>query len=113
VTVDHCAIKEKSYCELIRRNDYHMNVKFTPQFEGSNLTMLAYAMINGKAVAFAGMNGQACDYMKCPIASGTQQSYIFNVNVDANKPYGKFNVRWIMKQGDENRCCFANKFKIV
>ncbi|KAG5670999.1 hypothetical protein PVAND_001224 [Polypedilum vanderplanki] len=113
VTVQECDIIEKKFCELIRGESYQMNMTFIPQFEGSDLSLKAYAIINGKELPFEEMNSKACDYMECPIKKGVQQDYVFNVNVDMLKPRGKFNVRWLMKQGNENRCCFTNKFKIA
>ncbi|KAL7025384.1 hypothetical protein ACKWTF_013457 [Chironomus riparius] len=112
VSVDECEL-DNDKCELIRGEDYHMDVKFTPNFEGSNITLLAYALIGSDALPFEGMNPNACDFMKCPVQSGKPQSYIFNVNIGVLKPKGIFTTRWLMKQNGENRCCFVNKFKIL
>jgi hypothetical protein len=112
VFVNECEVTDENMCILDRGEKYFMDVKFLPEFGGSNLTLLAYANIAGRFVEFDEMNSNACDFMKCPIESGTEQSYIFHVKVELNKPRGKFNVRWLMKQNNENRCCFMNKFQI-
>jgi len=90
-----------------------MDVKFTPNFEGDNITMLAYALIDNNVIPFEGMNSNACDFMKCPVENGKQQSYVFNVNIALSKPRGIFTTRWLMQQNGEKRCCFMNKFKIL
>lgn len=90
-----------------------MDVKFTPEFEGSDITMIAYANMGGKLYPFDAMNSNACDFMKCPVEKNVQQSYVFNVEIGLSKPRGIFNTLWIMKRGETNLCCFSNKFQIV
>lgn len=113
MSVDECEIDENDNCELVRGQPYRMDMKFTPDFDGSDFKLLAYALINDKALPFDGMNPNACDFMKCPIERGAIQSYVFNVTVGILKPKGSVRTRWLMTQNGENRCCFVNIFKIV
>jgi ML domain len=89
-----------------------MDMEFTPDFEGSDLTLLAYALLPGVDAEFQGMDDNACHWMKCPVEKGVKQTYTFNLFMQPTYPKGLFNVRWLMKKGGANRCCFLNKFKI-
>lgn len=90
-----------------------MNVNFTPDFDGNDIEMLAFTNIANYDAKFEGMDKNACNFMQCPVTSGVNQNYTFNVLVDRTKPSGSFTVQWRMKQNGENRCCFENKFKLV
>lgn len=85
---------------------------FTPEFEGDDITMLAYAQLPGTDKKFEGMDANACRWMQCPVVKSTKQTYAYSLSMNKNYPKGLFNVRWSMKQGDENKCCFIVKFKI-
>lgn len=89
-----------------------MNVNFTPDFEGDDVTMLAYALLPLSDKEFDGMDDNACNWMKCPVVANTQQLYTFNLTMSRTYPRGMFNVRWLMKKAGEPKCCFTNKFKI-
>lgn len=64
-----------------------MDVVFKPDFEGSNVTMLAYALLPGGADApFPGMNDDACHWMQCPVVQDTTQTYTFNLTMSKDYP---------------------------
>lgn len=108
-----CAIdRNTKACRLKRGLNYTMDVDFTPDFEGSDVTMLAYALLPLADAEFEGMDDNACNWMKCPVAANTQQRYTFVLSMQKSYPKGTFNVRWLMKKGGEPKCCFTNKFKI-
>lgn len=90
-----------------------MNVTFTPDFDGSDIEMLAYALIGNEEAAFEGMDKDACKFMNCPVSNSVTQNYIFNVVIDTLKPSGSFPVQWRMMQKGVVKCCFQNSFKIV
>lgn len=90
-----------------------MNVDFKPDFEGNDVTLLAYALLpGGSNVPFPGMNENACDWMQCPVIKDKVQTYTFNLTMSKDYPAGLFNVRWLMKLKGESKCCFQNKFRI-
>lgn len=108
-----CAIdRNTKACRLKRGLNYTMDVDFTPDFEGSDVTMLAYALLPLKDAEFEGMDDNACNWMKCPVVPNTQQRYTFVLSMQKSYPKGMFHVRWLMKKGGEPKCCFTNKFKI-
>lgn len=113
MTVDECVVDRDKNCKLVRGTQYFMNMNFTPDFDGSDIEMLAFTNIVGVDARFEGMDSNACNFMTCPVTNGTNQDYLFNVLVDRLKPRGTFKVQWRMKQNGENKCCFENKFKIV
>lgn len=113
VKVETCAIdRNTKACKLRRALNYTMTVAFTPDFEGDDITMMAYALLPGVDAAFDGMNDNACDWMTCPVVKNTQQTYTFVLSMKKSYPLGMFNVRWLMKKGGEPKCCFTNKFRI-
>lgn len=113
VSVGTCAIdKNTKACKLKRGLNYTMNVDFTPDFEGDDVTMLAYALLPGADAEFQGMDDNACHWMQCPVVKNAKQTYIFNLSMKRSYPLGSFNVRWLMKQNGEPKCCFTNRFKI-
>lgn len=89
-----------------------MDMDFTPDFEGSDLTLLAYALLPGVDAEFQGMDENACHWMTCPVVKGVKQTYTFNLSMGRTYPTGNFNVRWLMKKAGEPVCCFTNRFKI-
>lgn len=89
-----------------------MNVDFVPKFEGSDVTLLAYALLPGVDAPFPDMDDNACNWMQCPVVKDVKQTYVFKLSMNAGFPKGMFNVRWLMKQGGEPKCCFTNKFKL-
>jgi hypothetical protein len=90
-----------------------MTVDFTPDFDGSDIEMLAYALIGNNEYAFEAMNKDACAFMDCPVSNGVNKNYTFNVLIDQLKPSGVYTVQWRMKQKGVVKCCFQNGFKIV
>lgn len=114
VTVDECAIdkKEKS-CKLVRGSTYNMIMSFTPDFDGSDLKVLAYTKVVNEDASLPGMDGDACKLMECPVSSGVPHEYHFNLPISFTLPRGTFRTQWRMTQNDVPRCCFENKFKIV
>lgn len=85
---------------------------FTPEFEGEDITLLAYALLPGADAEFVGMNDNACDWMSCPVVKNVKQTYTFQLMIKTSYPKGLFSVRWLMKKAGEPKCCFVNKFKI-
>lgn len=90
-----------------------MNMNFTPDFDGSDIEVVAYALIANREESFSGMDTNACNFMTCPVTNGVKQNYTFNVLVDYKKPYGSYTVQWRMKQRGIVKCCFQNKFRIL
>lgn len=114
VQVDSCEIdRNTKACKLKRDSFYTMNVDFNPDFEGDNVTLLAYALLPGETDAsFPGMDDNACHWMQCPVVKNVVQTYTFNLTMAKSYPTGMFNVRWLMKQSGVPKCCFQNRFII-
>lgn len=107
------AIDENTGAALIKRSkNYTLEMDFTPEFDGEDITMLAYALLPGKDAKFEGMDSNACNWMKCPVVNGTQQTYSYSLAMKKIYLRGLFNVRWSMKKGDDYKCCFIVKIKI-
>lgn len=114
VTVNTCALDSSSKACILKRGlNYTMNMEFVPDFDGSDITLLAYALLPGADAEFQGMDENACNWMTCPLVKGARQTYTFNLSMRKSYPSGIFNVRWLMKKDGQPKCCFTNKFKIV
>lgn len=114
VTVDTCALdRSTKACILKRGLNYTLNIDFVPEFDGDDITLLAYALLPGADAEFQGMDENACHWMTCPLVKGVKQTYTFNLSMRRSYPAGMFNVRWLMKKAGQPKCCFTNKFKIV
>jgi hypothetical protein len=100
-------------CKLKRGTNYTMTVDFIPDFEGDDITLLAYALLPLKDVGFDGMDENACHWMNCPVVKGIKQTYTFRLSMSKSYPSGMFNTRWSMKKGGVPTCCFVNKFRIL
>jgi hypothetical protein len=88
VKVDACQIERNTKaCILKRGSSYTMNVDFKPDFEGSDVTMLAYALLpGGSDVSFPGMDDNACHWMQCPVMKNMVQTYTFNLTMSKDYP---------------------------
>lgn len=89
-----------------------MSVDFIPDFEGDEVTMLAYALLPGADAEFQGMDDNACHWMKCPVVKNEKQTYTFVLSMRKSYPLGSFRVRWLMRKAGQPACCFTNRFKI-
>jgi hypothetical protein len=68
-----------------------MEVDFKPDFEGSDVTLLAYALLPGGTDApFPGMDDNACHWMNCPVVKDTTQTYTFNLTMSKDYPSVSF-----------------------
>lgn len=113
VKVDSCLVdRTTKACRLKRGSNYTMMVNFTPDFEGDDVTMLAYALLPGVDAEFQGMDDNACHWMNCPVVKDIPQAYTFNLSMQKSYPRGSFSVRWLMKKSGQPACCFTNRFKI-
>lgn len=109
----NCEISPKNECILKRGSNYTLEMDFTPDFDASeDLTVTASSWVISAWVDFPGQNTKACDWMTCPVTKGTRQAYTFKLKMDKNYPTGSFKTRWWMKQGENSKCCFMNRFKI-
>lgn len=113
MTVDHCTVDRDKACKLVRGTRYDMIMSFTPDFDGSDIEVIAYTKIANTEASFQGMEKDACKLMQCPVANGVPHEYHFYVTMDMLKPRGTFTTQWRMTQNKVNKCCFENKFKIV
>lgn len=113
MTVDQCHVDRDKNCNLKRGDTYFMNMNFTPDFDGSDIEMLAWTKIASVDTRFEGMEKDACKFMTCPITSGIKQDYLFNLKIKNTFPRGSFKVQWRMSQDGEVKCCFQNLFKLI
>lgn len=74
-----------SECKLRRSENASISVEFTPDFDGDDLTMLAYTTVPIEA-QWPGMDGNACNYMPCPVQSGVSTTYNFAVKLTPQYP---------------------------
>ncbi|CRL05089.1 CLUMA_CG018023, isoform A [Clunio marinus] len=113
VTVEGCRKDRNSgACKVKRNVNATIKVEFTPDFDGDDVTMMAYALMPGIEKSFPDMDPDACKFMTCPVVSGTSSTYSFGLKLASAYPLGLFNVRFLMKKGGEAKCCFVTKFRI-
>lgn len=72
-------------CKLRRNENASIAVEFTPDFEGSDVTMLAYTTVPLEA-QWPGMDGNACNYMTCPVQKDVLTRYTYGVKLTPEYP---------------------------
>jgi hypothetical protein len=87
VTIDGCR-KDRNTgpCKLKRNVNAAINIDFTPDFDGDDITLMAYAMIGSIEKSFPDMDPNACNHMTCPVTNGTKQSYSFGLKLAPSYP---------------------------
>lgn len=79
-------------CNLKRNRNASITINYTPDFDSTNnddLELMAYALLPGTGVqgkTFPDMDPVACNYMTCPVKSGTQNLYRFGIKLPATYP---------------------------
>lgn len=87
VTVEGCRKDRNSKaCKLKRNVSAAINVEFTPDFDGDDITMMAYALMPGIEKSFPDMDENACNHMTCPVVEGTRQTYTFGMKLAPTYP---------------------------
>lgn len=87
VTVEGCRKDRNSKACKVKRNvNAAINIEFTPDFDGSDITMMAYALLPGIEKAFPDMDENACNFTSCPVTSGTKQTYTFGLKMAPTYP---------------------------
>lgn len=109
----NCKLNTKKECILKRGSNYTLDMDFTPDFDAADqLTVTASAWVVASYADFPGQDTNACNWMTCPVVKNTRQTYTFKLSMDKNYPKGTFKTRWWMRQGEDSKCCFMNRFKI-
>lgn len=113
VRIDPCPMDENTKaCVIKRGTEASMAIDFTPDFDGSDVQLMAYGIIMGEPIAFKDMNPNACLYTSCPVASGSKQTYNYSLKLSTAYPKSTVNVKWIVSSGGVDKCCFMNKIKM-
>lgn len=87
VTVEGCRKDKNSKACRVKRNiNAAINIEFTPDFDGSDITMMAYALMPGIEKAFPDMNSDACSFTTCPVENGKRQTYSFGLKLAPTYP---------------------------
>lgn len=87
VTVEGCRKDKNSKACRVKRNvNAGINIEFTPDFDGSDITMMAYALMPGIEKSFPDMNPDACSFTTCPVESGKRQTYSFGLKMAPTYP---------------------------
>lgn len=87
VTVGGCRKDRNSKaCKLKRNVNAAINIEFTPDFDGEDITMMAYALMPGIEKSFPDMDPNACNYTTCPVAKGQKQSYTYGLKLAPTYP---------------------------
>lgn len=89
VTIDGCR-KDRNACRLKRNVNAAINIDFTPDFEGNDVTLMAYALLGGVEKSFPDMDENACNHMTCPVSNGVKQSYSFGLKLAPSYPLVSF-----------------------
>lgn len=123
VSIDNCDLDNNDACKVMVENDYSIKMKFTPDFSGNNIEMLAfgYNPVQEKWDVFEEMNSKkdACNFMTCPVVNGQTMYYTYNLRLEDRVTYRNLppiyntRVQWRMTQNGVNRCCFENKISLV
>lgn len=114
VRISPCTKDPKTKACILRKgSEYILEMDFTPDFDGSNVNVMAHAIDYADA-PFADMNGDACimNYLKCPITKGERTTYTYNLTLGKMYPPGVHRVKWVVSEDNIPKCCFTNKLKI-
>jgi len=85
VTLEGCR-KDGRICKIRRNTEGKLDVDFVPDFEGNDLTMMAYAMLANSEVGFHDMDPDACKFMTCPVVKDTPLQYSFGMRTASSYP---------------------------
>lgn len=87
MTVEGCRKDRNSNACKVKRNvNAAINVEFTPDFDGDDITMMAYAVMPGIEKSFPDMDSNACNFMTCPVAKNNKQTYTFGLKLAPSYP---------------------------
>lgn len=87
VLVDGCRKDRNSKACKVKRNVLAaINIDFTPDFDGDDITMMAYALLPGASKSFDAMDPNACNFTTCPVVKGTRQTYSFGLKLAPHYP---------------------------
>lgn len=74
-----------SECKLRRSENASLAINFTPDFDGDDVTLLAYTTVPVEA-PWPGMDKDACKYMSCPLQKNVPVDYNYAVKLTPQYP---------------------------
>lgn len=87
VSIEGCRKdRNANACKLKRNVKAAINIDFTPDFDGDDITMMAYALMPGIEKAFPDMDENACNFTTCPVANGVKQTYSYGLKLAPSYP---------------------------
>lgn len=121
MTVEGCRKDRNSKACKVKRNvNAAININFVPDFDGEDITMMAYAVMPMIEKAFPDMDPNACNYTTCPVENGVAQTYSFGLKMAptyplvsitelafARSPEFLAKNKWLLLPGFVQRALFA------
>lgn len=91
VTIGGGRKDRNSKASKLKRNvNASINVEFTPDFDGNDITMMAYALMPLVEKPFPDMDPNACNHTTCPVVKGVKQTYSFGLKLSTTYPIVSF-----------------------
>ena len=72
-------------CKLRRNENASISIELMPDFDGTNITMLAYTTAPIEA-QWPGMDSDACKFMSCPVQKDVLTTYIYAMKLTPEYP---------------------------
>lgn len=72
-------------CKLRRSENASISINLTPDFDGDNITILAYTTVPIEA-QWPGMDSDACKFMSCPVQKDVPTTYNYAMQLTPDYP---------------------------
>ncbi|CAK1543276.1 unnamed protein product [Leptosia nina] len=108
--------KDPSMCKLKKGSLYSLSYDFTPNVTLDKLRAGFFWASETADVPFPEMhNADACQYTKCPIEDGKQQTFEYSLRLGKKLPRGQFTFKLkLWDETDETKaCCFMTTVAIT
>ncbi|XP_052860713.1 MD-2-related lipid-recognition protein-like [Anopheles cruzii] len=113
VSVTPCPDAAKELpCTILRGSNVSISFDFTPKFAANELTADVSWTQPAFDLPFIGMDTAACKHTACPVESGKQQHYSYDLNIKKSYPPQHYDVKWKLTSENNESCCFILQINI-
>ncbi|XP_044728789.1 MD-2-related lipid-recognition protein-like [Chrysoperla carnea] len=115
VRIDPCKealLKNKKPCKIKKGTHAGIAVDFIPKFSSDKLVNKAFWDTGFIDMEFLGMEPNACEFTKCPIVSGQEVNYNYQLEISKSWPTNTYPIKWRLMAEGGVECCFIIKIKL-
>ncbi|XP_055849466.1 MD-2-related lipid-recognition protein-like [Episyrphus balteatus] len=114
VRIDPCPqAAENKACRIKRRKPASISFDFTPGFDSENATSSVFWARETEDLELEDMDHNSCNYSTCPYKSDQKNTLSFELPIRSKFPLNDYEIKWRLKGGAGDECCFTTSIKIV